>query len=97
MGSSLLKNKVSLVNRKDCCRTMVNGGLGIRHLVDQNKLFLLKIGYNMIANPDAFWVRILRNKYKIYGFVPDNIIRSNCSYFWRSLAKIWDEVKKGLI
>ncbi|KAA3484938.1 Retrovirus-related Pol polyprotein LINE-1 [Gossypium australe] len=51
-GFSVSKKKISFVNWKDSCKLMVNEGLGIRHIVDQNKLFLLKLGYNMIANTE---------------------------------------------
>ncbi|KAK8263060.1 hypothetical protein V6Z12_D12G017300 [Gossypium hirsutum] len=76
---------------------MVNGGLGIRQLQDQNELFLTKLGFNLILNTEALWVQVLRNKYSIFGLIPENIKRKNCFYLWRSLIGIWEKVKKGLI
>lgn len=86
--------KPSLVNWNVCCWSKDNGGLGIRSLQVQNKFFLMKLGFNLIANPGAFWVRILRNKYSIHSLVPKDIRRSCPSYLWRFLMQIWDKVKK---
>ncbi|KAK8278654.1 hypothetical protein V6Z12_D09G057200 [Gossypium hirsutum] len=59
LGYSISKQKISLVNWEDCYTPVVNKGLGIRYLVYQNKLFLLKLGYNIIVDLDVFWDRIL--------------------------------------
>lgn len=50
-----------------------------------------------MTNTDALWVRILRSKYNIHGIIPNDLNRSNCSYIWRSIAKVWGEVKKGFV
>ncbi|KAA3467341.1 endonuclease/exonuclease/phosphatase family protein [Gossypium australe] len=80
-GSNNERRKVALVSWSDVCRPVDKGGLGIRQLHDQNVLFLLKLGFNLVTNTDALW----------------DLHRSNCSYVWRSIAKVWDEVKKGLV
>ncbi|KAA3474256.1 Retrovirus-related Pol polyprotein LINE-1 [Gossypium australe] len=54
------------------------GGLGFRHLQDQNNSFLMKIGFNLTSRKDALWSQL-----------PDSIHRSNCSHLWRSLSKVW--------
>lgn len=68
------------------------GGIGLRALVYQNKVSLLKLGFQLLTNTEAFWVRILQSKYRVNGILPATIIRANCSFVWRSLSKVWLEV-----
>lgn len=93
-GSLANIRKPSLVGWTECCKPIASGGLGLRKLRDQNKLFLLKLGYQLIINIDAFWVRVLRNKYKVYGLIPSSIQRSNC-LIWDirdgKLANFWND------
>lgn len=46
-SSSLFERKLTLVSWKDCYQPIEKGGLGIRRLEDQNKIFLLKLGFNI--------------------------------------------------
>ncbi|KAL1160855.1 hypothetical protein V6Z11_A07G092500 [Gossypium hirsutum] len=43
------------------------GGLGFRHLGDQNTSFLLKLGFNRTSKDDALWVHVLRSNYRCTG------------------------------
>lgn len=95
--SSRTERKPALVKWNHCCKPVLNGGLEIRKNQDQNKLFLLKIGYNIIVNFDALWVRMPRNKYSIHRLILEVITQSNTSHLWQALTKVWDEVKDGLI
>ncbi|KAK5775415.1 hypothetical protein PVK06_043305 [Gossypium arboreum] len=36
--------------------------------------------------------QLLRNKYRVQGVLPMSVVRSNCSYIWRSLMKVWPDV-----
>lgn len=67
---------------------MERGGLGLLNLVDQNKFFLLKIGYQLLTNTKAFWVQVLQKKYRIDGILSAYIIRTNYSFVWRFLSKV---------
>ncbi|KAL1135577.1 hypothetical protein V6Z11_A12G182600 [Gossypium hirsutum] len=96
-GSTFSERKSSLVNWEIYCKPQEYGSLGIRRLQDQSKLFLMKLGCKLVANMEELWVQILRNKYKVHEILPDYIHRSNCSNIWRSIAYIWNEVKKGSI
>lgn len=69
----------------------------MRSLQSQNQIFLLKIGYTILVNTKAFWIHILRNKYKVMTPIPADIKRYNASHLWRSLTNIWDKVKAGVI
>lgn len=70
---------MALVGWADVCKLVDKGGIGVRRLQDQNFLFLLKMGFNLVAKMDALRVRILRNKYNIYGIILEDLHRSNCS------------------
>ncbi|KAH1089906.1 hypothetical protein J1N35_017163 [Gossypium stocksii] len=46
-----------------------------------------KLRFNLALKDDAFWVRVLRSKYKMKEWLPINIARGNYSFIWRALAK----------
>ncbi|KAH1083889.1 hypothetical protein J1N35_023650 [Gossypium stocksii] len=54
--------KMSLIGWDTICEPRARGGLSLRLLKDQNKSFLMKIGFSLISKSDAFWVRVLRSK-----------------------------------
>lgn len=71
-GSSGASHKPSLVSWKGRCRSVSFRGLEIRQLQVQNKLFLMKLRFNLIT--PAFWVQVVRNKYGVFGLIPDDTI-----------------------
>lgn len=73
------------------------GGLRLQYLQDQNNYFLMKIRFHLVSREDAFWVRVLRSKYGWKGHLPVTIHRSNCSYLWRSISKVWPLFCENLI
>lgn len=91
-GSTLESKKPALFPWKDCCRPMERGGLVIRNLGIQNKICLLKLGFLILTDKDALWVQLIRNKYNMFGELPNSINRSSCSYLWRSLSNVWQDV-----
>lgn len=64
-GSIDGSRKVSLLSWDDCCKPLKNGRLGLRQLADQNKLFLLKLGYHLLSNTDSLWIQVLGRKYNV--------------------------------
>lgn len=56
-------SKLALVGWDSIFQLRSRRGLGFRHLHDQNNSFLLKIGFNLVIEEDALWVRVLRVKY----------------------------------
>lgn len=72
-------------------------GLGIHSLTDQNKIFFLKLGFQLLTKTDSLWMQIVRNKYNVCGILPSNVLRSNCSFIWRSLMRIWPEVLDNVV
>ncbi|KAA3465251.1 LINE-type retrotransposon LIb DNA [Gossypium australe] len=88
--------KTSLVGWDSICHPQSRGGLGFRHLNDQNMFFLMKIGFGLVLKSSALWVRVLRAKYGWNEQIPDSINRSQCSHLWKSLAKIWPILRENL-
>lgn len=82
---------------EECCHPIERGGLGLRSLVDQNKVFLLKLGFQILSNTKSLWVQILKSKYRVVGIIPRSIARTNYSFVWRSLSKVWSEVISNVI
>ncbi|KAH1064453.1 hypothetical protein J1N35_029440 [Gossypium stocksii] len=81
------KRKMALVGWDDIYQPNIHGGLGFHHLEDQNKAFMLKIGYNLITKSEVLWVQVLRAKYGVCENMSDSIMRSSYSYIWRAVAK----------
>ncbi|KAK8298923.1 hypothetical protein V6Z12_D05G288400 [Gossypium hirsutum] len=75
-----------------CLSAFKQWGSRFRRLKDHNKSFLLKLRFCVLANRNDLWVRILREKYHVGDIIPDSVIKGSASFFWRSLAKIWDDL-----
>uniref|UniRef100_A0A199UBV5 Uncharacterized protein n=1 Tax=Manihot esculenta TaxID=3983 RepID=A0A199UBV5_MANES len=65
-------------------------------LKEHNKAFLCKLGFRVLTRRGELWVDILREKYHVGDFIPDSVVIGNCSFLWRSLAKIWDEIRPNI-
>ncbi|XP_054776745.1 uncharacterized protein LOC129285164 [Prosopis cineraria] len=85
---------INLVNWKDLCQPVNRGGCGIISLEEQNKAFLSKLAYKIIAQPDLLWIRVLKAKYHVPEGSIHDISKKGCSYFWRNLTKIWQDTMK---
>ncbi|KAA3463577.1 LINE-1 reverse transcriptase isogeny [Gossypium australe] len=96
-GSSEKNSKMALVGWDTICQPKGRGGLGLRHLNDQNSSFLMKIGFSLVSKSDTLWVRILRAKHGWKGQLPETISKNKCSHLWRSLSKLWPSVRENLI
>ena len=53
---------------------------------------MIKLGFNLVAKENEFWVRILREKYKVGVGCPSSISWSGSSFIWRSRKKVWDKI-----
>lgn len=62
-GSSNSVRKTSLVSWHDMCQPTTHGGNDIMNLRTLNKAFIMKVSFNIIAQPYLFWVTVLRYKY----------------------------------
>ncbi|KAJ1391500.1 Ribonuclease H-like superfamily [Sesbania bispinosa] len=56
----------------------------------------MKLGWGMVDNPSALWMRLLRATYKAgSGSIPQMRRFSNEYIIWKSICKSWDFVLKG--
>ncbi|XP_016667495.1 uncharacterized protein [Gossypium hirsutum] len=55
------------------------------------------LGFNLLTNKQALWVKVLRAKYKLFEDRPEDILGSKCSFVWRSLAKVWSLLRQSLL
>ncbi|WCJ40291.1 DNAse I-like superfamily protein [Euphorbia peplus] len=87
-GSTRDARKISLVKWEEVCSPVVCGGLGMRNSQTMNCAFISKLGFNFIAQPDLFWVRILTAKYKT-EIIPDPTKASlaNSSVLWKAMSR----------
>ncbi|KAK8606913.1 hypothetical protein V6N13_052666 [Hibiscus sabdariffa] len=46
------------------------------------------LGMALVTNNDSLWIKLLREKYKIFETLPLTIKRASCSTLWRSLTNI---------
>lgn len=47
-------SKMALVRWESICQPRSRGGLGLQHIHDQNSSFLMKLGFHLTSNSDAF-------------------------------------------
>lgn len=67
------------------------------NLKSLNKVFLMKVYFNIIAQPHLLWVKVLQHKYK--WDLLDGVTKYSgpCSHLWRKLSGLWEDVRVGLV
>ncbi|KAE8735096.1 hypothetical protein F3Y22_tig00000477pilonHSYRG00472 [Hibiscus syriacus] len=96
-GSEPSGRKISLVNWPTVCTPIDRGGLGLILPLEQNKAFLMKLGYSIMVKRTSYWVQLLRQKYKIQDAYPLSIERHICTPLWRGIAKTWSQLSSCLV
>lgn len=97
-GSSVDRRKARLVKGNVICKEKKEGGLGLRETKDQNKAFLMKLAFGVLAKPKELWVRVLRAKYcEEREGRPWFKRKSNLSYTWRGIYGVWEQMNEGIL
>ncbi|KAE8660566.1 hypothetical protein F3Y22_tig00116951pilonHSYRG00405 [Hibiscus syriacus] len=91
-GSNNGGTGIPLVKWESMQQPIKLGGVGIRNLYNQNKAFLMKVGFQLISNSEKLWVRTIRGKYKWDSLVPISLSHANGSRLWKGLRYIWSEL-----
>ncbi|KAK5793327.1 hypothetical protein PVK06_034470 [Gossypium arboreum] len=91
------KKKTLLVGWDSICQPKWCGGLGMRQFLDQNIVFLLKLGYKLVSDDEALWVRVLRSKYRVNDPFPVSIAKAKSFFLWKSLSKVWNLLHDNLL
>ncbi|PKI39927.1 hypothetical protein CRG98_039680 [Punica granatum] len=75
---------------------LARGGLGLQDLNLFNDALLAKLGWGVITNPSALWVRVLKGKYinRLEPSIQLKICSSN-SWQWRGIARAWNRAPAG--
>lgn len=66
-GGTNEKKKIHLLAWKNVYNDKAADGLGIRHLRESNRAFMMKNAWSLTNQRDELWVEVLRSKYKCGG------------------------------
>ncbi|XP_021669677.2 uncharacterized mitochondrial protein AtMg00310-like [Hevea brasiliensis] len=72
------------------------GGLGFKELNLFNAALLAKQAWQVIKNPEALWVRVLKGVYFSFSDFLRACKGNNCSWGWKSLLEGREALSKGL-
>ncbi|KAL4291581.1 hypothetical protein GQ457_14G017740 [Hibiscus cannabinus] len=56
----------------------------------------MKVGFQLLTDTEALWVRVLKAKYNVTDSLPVSIRRSSCSRLWSGLASVWDAISDSV-
>lgn len=92
-GSDENQKKTCLIKWTYMCQPLLNGGCGFRHMEEQNKAFLSKLAYKMMAKPQELWVQVITAKYKWTNSLDYTFNTKSASHTWRSIAGVWEDAR----
>lgn len=84
-----------LVKWDDMCTSKEVGGAGFKKLEQQNRAFIMKVGFAIRSRPELLWVQVLRCKYGWDDLKGPLVMNQRCSLLWRHLLKVWPDVEIG--
>jgi hypothetical protein len=97
-GDTDQSRRPHLVGWDVCCLPKNEGRLGINRPQHMNDVFLMKMLWNLINNPDDLWSRVLYSK---YGRNNDLRITMNSqpydSPLWKALSGIWENFRQNIV
>lgn len=78
-------------------RSKAMGGLGFRDLHAFNLAMLARQGWRLLTQPDTLCARVMQAKYYPDGRLLKTEAKDGISYTWRSILKVVELLKEGLI
>ncbi|CAN1159680.1 Putative ribonuclease H protein At1g65750 [Linum perenne] len=91
---SQIKTKVHLLAWDHICRPKNQGGLGLRKARELNQAYLMKLGWEILNQPDKLWVRVMTSKYlEETSNGPQLRRKSGGSSLWRGIHAVWHELR----
>jgi hypothetical protein len=97
-GDTDQSRRPHLVGWDVCCLPKNEGRLGINRPQHMNDVFLMKMLWNLINNPNDLWSRVLYSK---YGRNNDLRITMNSqpydSPLWKALSGIWENFRQNIV
>ncbi|KAL4290079.1 hypothetical protein GQ457_14G017970 [Hibiscus cannabinus] len=91
-GTNVGTSGIHLISWDTAQQPIESGGLGFKNLHQPNRAFLMKIGFQLLTDIEALWVRVLKAKYRWGYILPVSIKQSSCSRLWTGLTNVWDEI-----
>lgn len=96
-GSNDQQCKWHSVAWHNICRPKSQMGLGLRDIQKHTKALLMKLAWNIIYQPEALWVRVLKAKYKCgFGKIPRMKGNGAVSSIWHGMCCVWKNFLKGV-
>jgi hypothetical protein len=97
-GETNQSRRPHLVGWDVCCLPKNEGGLGIKKPHHMNDVFLMKMLWNLINNPDDLWCKVLYGKYGRNNDLRVTIkSQPYDSPLWKALTGIWDQFQQNLV
>lgn len=96
-GSTAEVRKCHLVSWDTVCRSKEDGGLGFRSLRSVNASYMMELGWELITNREALWVKVVRGKYNCGNLIFLTMkCGSKASHIWRGIIKYWSLVGQNI-
>ena len=92
-----MEQKHHLVAWASVTNSLARGGLGVRSMRELNSVSMEKLGWRMIHEPDAMWVRVLKHRYCKGSLGIDMFTRCrNPSNLWKGISESKPILQKGM-
>lgn len=95
-GDTDTKKKIHLVGWNRVCKPKDHGGLDIKQMTKLNGSLLAKVGWKIMTEQDALWVKVVKGKSLSNSNFLECRANAQSSYTWRSVIKGQDVLKRGL-
>jgi len=58
---------------------------------------MLKLAWNLVANPEKLWVRVMKARYGCGpNAFPDIHMKQKCTNTWRAICNVWEDASTNI-